>query len=241
MVSLEHLDLSYNMIKSVSSDAFRGLVNLKVLNLNWNEIDYASLNLQKKSLFSDLLNLRELHTSNQLLMAKRNLSLYDFLEYLQYLKNLKYLNVACLFGSDDKFKFDFNSLNFLVNLEKFICYSNNLNMLDSTIKEKVALTEKLVHLDLAENSLEKLSTNLFKNFFNIHTLDLRRNSIEIIQDNLFFDLKSLKILNLSQNKLKKIEKQAFKGLNGLEKLFIDATANELIDFSSLPLNLSLIN
>ena len=152
------------------------------------------------------------------------------------MKHLKILNVAGLFSGEE---LDLNLLNFLCDLETFICYGNKFHNIKPI--SQLNVLSKLTKLDLADNRISELSVNVFQHLSSLTSLDLSLNLIYNLKEDSFSPLNSLQTLNLNRNPFKTINSKAFQGLNNLQRLIIDAKSYDLIDLkNNLPFNVNCI-
>lgn len=103
--------------------------------------------------------------------------------------------------------------------------------------------QKLLSLNLDNNSLEFLEYGVFLNVPNVKTLSLHNNNLKIIDDGAFIGLSSLTRLDLARNRLKVITKNMFAGLDNLTFLKLDYNELSVVEPGSFdPLvNLHVIN
>jgi Leucine-rich repeat (LRR) protein len=223
LTNLKRLDLSFNNLTHISSEAFETFVsNLEYLDLSSNLLYEFNLILNKLIYFN-LENNRIEKIHNVMLdyflieifkMANNRLKTYptfamsqsdsigvdSFLEmYLNQneITEIKYF--SHLFGKLKRANFDFNSIS-LIQTDAFLnCRS-------------------LEYLSIANNRLTQLTQNNFHYLFSLVHLNLSSNEINYIENNSFSNLNKLKVLDLSYNKLLSIENKLFYGLVNLNLL-----------------------
>ena len=158
MVNLKYLDLSYNNITKLERGAFVGLENLTVLLLKDTELEHIA-----NFSFSMLENLSELHLSNN------NLSEQPFEHLWQGLTGLTVI--------------------FLDN-----CHINTSQLYLSEMPR----TELL---NLTGNSLTSLTSTTFHGLSSLNTIDLSHNSIESWDERVFGDPRYLERIYLRYNSI----------------------------------------
>uniref|UniRef100_A0AC34R6V4 Chaoptin n=1 Tax=Panagrolaimus sp. JU765 TaxID=591449 RepID=A0AC34R6V4_9BILA len=237
---LRYLKLQYNQISEIPPYIFANvkLKNLKYLHLDKNKIDA----LQKNSLTN--LPLQVLTISNNKITEIEKESLpkslwfidlkHNLLQTIPYLalrelKNLKMLdlesnNITYMRAHNEvKLEEDMTLQNELMlplkkNLTELLLAFNQITDVPSNILEGM---EKLKHLDLSKNRIEKIEEICTSPLPNLIQLNLAGNYLRQITDYHVFDsLQSLVYLDLSYNRLKLLGKTAFEKLIGLESLFL---------------------
>lgn len=118
------------------------------------------------------------------------------------------------------------------NLKEIILKMNifNLNKIEYESINELAFNgfECLESIDLSNNSIKIIPTNLFKsNLHYLKQLNLSYNSIEIIQFETFINLDKLTILRLNNNKLKTMI--SLIGLKSLKELYLYSNRIEFVD------------
>nr|XP_024218051.1 G-protein coupled receptor GRL101-like [Halyomorpha halys] len=98
----------------------------------------------------------------------------------------------------------------------FYLGSNRLN--ETLSNETFKYLDRLLYLDLSNNSIKALIPKMFSNLWRLTVLNLQNNQIHIIEENSFFGLGSLKGLHLQGNNIKMLNTMAFIGLSSLANL-----------------------
>lgn len=184
--NLDHLDLSYNIIKDINSISFGELKNLRRLVLRHNNIN---ITFSNNHIFNGLNNL-------QVLELKNNTIPIIFPEMFKDLINLRYLDLSECDIEEIK-DCSFSKLTFL----KYLNLSDNL-FKEITIKTFEGLGN-LWELYLCNNYLNKIEDYSFSMFNNLKILDLTNQNI--IQLKHFYDeykrgdIKRLNRLGLKNN------------------------------------------
>uniref|UniRef100_T2MBW6 Chondroadherin-like protein n=1 Tax=Hydra vulgaris TaxID=6087 RepID=T2MBW6_HYDVU len=80
-------------------------------------------------------------------------------------------------------------------------------------------------LNLTENLLTYLPTNIFNNFTKLKTIDLRRNLLDYLPSNLSLEIPSLNVIYLNNNKLREIKESSFDGYDKI--ITLDLSGNLL--------------
>lgn len=214
---LKKINFSDNKITSITSDDFKGLINLQVLNLRGNQIT----SIEPES-FKELKNLEHLTLmSNQI----TNISSKSF----SGLSNLKSLNLWAnkITSIEPKSFFRMNQLR-LINLR-----NNQIKSLHANYFNNLS---NLGFLNLSENQITSIETESFVDLSNLQELYLQNNKISSIDSGDFNGLVNLEILNLGNNQITNIRKGDFLGLTNLEKLYLannKITGIESEDFTDL--------
>ena len=229
---------------SVSSDAFLGLNNLEQLDLSWNSIQALASNalcplaprLQLLNLSHNAIgSLADLGSSLECLHAVRSLDLsFNSLSVLSAGSELASLNRVQELRLND---------NFIRNLKgnvlkgkddlRFLDLSNN--RLDSLAEETFSSCPQLARIDLSNNSLSFLPKAIFRGQTrSLAFLDLSGNRLSSLQAPLLTGLQQLTSLDLSRNELVSVESaSALRGLSSLRTLKL--SRNKLFRLPSLNL------
>ena len=91
-------------------------------------------------------------------------------------------------------------------------------------------TKKLEYLYLQENKLKYLARGLFKGLNNLATLNLGENTIVLLESDLFNETRKLEYLSLQKNNLTSLPSGLFKGLLNLETL--ELMENQIISLNT---------
>ncbi|XP_054275996.1 G-protein coupled receptor GRL101-like [Macrosteles quadrilineatus] len=93
------------------------------------------------------------------------------------------------------------------------------NQLNETLNNDTFVQfERILYLDLSNNSLRALPPLMFRNQWRLSVLDLHDNLITYLSNGSFYGLASLKALHLQGNKLQAIQAYAFYGLYSIISL-----------------------
>ncbi|KAM4045078.1 toll-like receptor 8 [Anomaloglossus baeobatrachus] len=193
MPNLSYLDLSYNKLDFDSSTAFIELSKLQVLDLSYNAKYFIV-----EGVTHDLNFIGNLHSLKVLNMSWNKIStLTEFhinnssIEELRFSGN----NLNIMWGKCDQFyKFIFKNFSSLKILD--ISF-NDLEQLPDLIIDNLPST--LTQLYLNNNRLELWKWNTLKHFTNLTFLDLSDNMLIAIETNLFSYTSSLQKLLLRNN------------------------------------------
>ncbi len=212
---------------------FSGFINLKILNLDGNEISQLPLGILDK--FTNLkyliLKNNKIKTLPLGILDKLSrltwlwlmeneinnlpLGLFDQLESLYWLSlcNNKLNNIPDgLFAN-------------LKNLSSMELSNNQLVAFPSDIKK----LNKLISIELDSNKIINIPSESFKDHTKLTYLSLSKNQLKTLPADLFKNLKSLSILNLDNNNILYLPIGIFDDLCNLEEIRLD-----LFDSSALP-------
>ncbi len=130
-------------------------------------------------------------------------------------KDLNYLNFVYIDDDDDMSSFNRNNLNEITQDFSQINLSN-LNIKSISSKIFHSLTS-IIEIDLSNNCLQILNSNLFNGLINLKILKLNLNKLEKQLDiGLFAGCICLEWIDLSDNLLEKLDNRIFTGLNSLK-------------------------
>lgn len=177
---LQHLDISRNKFNKIPSDILRHMQNLTVLNLEANKLG----NISKGDL--------------------------DMLPYLQEL-NLESNKLTFLA------KGALSNLEHLTRLNMARQHEDQVNrksMILRLTRESVSgIEEQLEELDLSETQLDIVDLwELIKKFKNLKVLKLGKTGINYIKDFVFSDFNNLETLQLNGNNISILRQESFHGL-----------------------------
>ncbi|ESO91319.1 hypothetical protein LOTGIDRAFT_105202 [Lottia gigantea] len=204
--SLQNLYMNHNRIITIKPEAMQNLPNLKVMDLNYNEIMDIPLGT-----FPTKSNLHQLFMNNNRIISLEKGCL-DNLTSLEWLKMNK---------------------NKIMELNKMV-FTNltNLKILE-LMRNKIEVIEGLTFqgltnlqiLKLKRNSITKLLDGAFYGLDNIQNLQLDHNKITNVTQAWLYGLDSLKILTLSNNRIQPLESVSWDFCKSLHKL--DLTHNKI--------------
>ncbi|CAH2266846.1 jg8907 [Pararge aegeria aegeria] len=208
--SLQHLYLQHNNITDISSEAFNGLVSMRVLNISHNR-----LHTLPEGLFAYARELREIYLNDNSLFELAR-GIFHRLEQLIVL-DLSSNQLTSNHIDDGTFLG-------LIRLIVLNLSNNALTRIDGkTFKDLFFLQI----LNLKNNSIGYIEENAFLPLYNLHTLNLAENRLHTIDDKLFNGLFVLSKLTLNNNLLVSIDKKAFKNCSDLKEL--DLSSNQLLE------------
>ncbi|XP_045769205.1 toll-like receptor 7 [Maniola jurtina] len=208
--SLQHLYLQHNNITDISSEAFNGLVSMRVLNISHNR-----LHTLPEGLFAYARELREIYLNDNSLFELAR-GIFHRLEQLIVL-DLSSNQLTSNHVDDGTFLG-------LIRLIVLNLSNNALTRIDGkTFKDLFFLQI----LNLKNNSIGYIEENAFLPLYNLHTLNLAENRLHTIDENLFNGLFVLSKLTLNNNLLVSIDKKAFKNCSDLKEL--DLSSNQLLE------------
>ncbi|XP_071958651.1 uncharacterized protein [Antedon mediterranea] len=191
--------ISFNFIKTLSSDDFGCLKNVKSLDLSNNQItDMTSFRNEGLS------NLQSLDLSNNKIHTIDNKSFKG----LSNLLNLK-------LRSNSITSLNAGVFEELTSLQTLDLGNNSISILAKEMFEGVS---NLQTLKLTRNKVQALGINAFGNIVRLKTLRIDHNKLSELNTQPFNNLKKLQSLDLSYNDIKRIEKNCFSNCSKLEVL-----------------------
>jgi hypothetical protein len=241
LINLEKLSLKFKSDKSIKSDMFDLMKNLRILNIHIIE------NLAKidEKLFDKLFNLEELSLD---VSTKHSFSI-SLLNHLKMLgkvvfKGIELRESNIKFFKDDKKVFcrtnqvfDLKNLQLIENedtLEHFqdenvfenLATLNELNLEANTLLDHVLNKNsfgslrnlRLLNLNLCNLTNNSLNNRVFEGITSLEELYLNENSIENIDSDWFSHLQNLKVLSIEMNQIRTIGQNSFNSLENLEEL-----------------------
>lgn len=219
--SIRQIILSHNKLTQISTEAFGAAGSLEILDLHKNNI-----NVIKRKAFTQLYSLQILDLSyNEL--SKLAVEQFCNLNKLRYLKlDRNYLKLL----PRDVFK---NTI-----IEHLDLSFNELSLFPATALSQIGFT--LRYLDLSNNEIEYLDSNIFRGTQYLLNLCLRHNLLTVLSDNTFSSLGRLRRLDLSSNPIKANFKELFHNLLNLRHLELANLSLKSVPFIPLP-NLTSIN
>lgn len=202
---LLRLDLTSCEIQQTSAASFHGLDKLTILILNKNKLTSVPKNLP-----STLINL---YLDDNQLKGVPNMA-FKNLAYLQELR-LRYNSILTM---------EQDSFFGLVTLNKLSLYDNNIATLPGKVFDPLV---RLISLDLEKNNLASVqyTKDRFASLQALQYLNLANNKMSYIQSDVFKYTVSLRYLHLEHNLLgdllaREYGGSLFKGLTKLQKLFL---------------------
>ncbi|XP_072250014.1 toll-like receptor 21 [Leuresthes tenuis] len=231
--SLETLSYRYNRIISVSSHAFYHTPNIKILQLNINNIAFLDRKALKglkrletlrldNNLLTDLFkDTFEDHFNLEVLNLRNNRISVIFKWTFQNLRNLKILDL----GGNKISQIQPSGLDGLINLSKLYLDGNNLKTIDTSFYH--VFQDTLTVLDLQSNQIRFFTENLNSPFMNLSKLsDLKLDGqrpygLTLLPHTLFRGLYSLRSLYLTNNKIFHLAPETFDDLTSLQFLTLD--------------------
>ena len=235
LTNVREINLDYCSICEIEFDAFEDSINLKRLNLSWNnfennlnknqlnclknleilQLSQCQIDHIKSHLFHELTYLKELDLS---------FNKIEKIDFLIGLKNLEKLNLNNCFIK----QIDTNSFNEMFSLKELYLRENLIEILNP-----IKGLENLLIFDLFQCKLKAIEPDCFKNMNNLKELDLSFNQIKIVKQELFNRLTHLEILNLENCDIKIIENKSFANLKNLTNLNLSWNLIEKINKETL--------
>ncbi|XP_077283829.1 uncharacterized protein LOC143909624 [Arctopsyche grandis] len=192
LTNLQALNLSTNMLETISPDMFKSLTKLRDLDLSSNMLTINSV----ESPFKGLSMLRGLDLSNNNEVAV----IPDLFLGL----NLRTLTMSATnMQFPDAYLLDQPSLSFLD-------LSNNVNLFDSGYLGTVLQTcGNLIHLKICRSNLEIIESASLRDNNRLRVLNISNNMLSKLDSDLFFKNVVLMDLDLSHNKLQTLPNKIF--------------------------------
>ena len=206
-IPLETLDLSYNSLTKLPSDAFSQLPKLNSLRLDGNKLS----ELEDRA-FGGLSSLQTLNLANNNLNVLPP-ELFTTSSSPSRLQELYLQN---------------NSLNVLApglfsNLHQLLVLNISRNEISDEWLSSSTFSSltRLVALDLSHNKLSKLDQHILRGMNSLQILNLKHNLLHNIAPNTFIRQHNLHILLLSHNRLDELHQKALSGMSVLKSLSLD--------------------
>ena len=233
---LSALDLRFNSIQSIQSNAFHSLPNLRALDITHN-----NLMMLDTGVLENLPDLNYIDLAfNQLVSL--GIDLFQDLPNLVYL-DIDYNNLVELPVGLFRRLYILNQLdlqfNKLISLKSGLFKDlRNLTYIDLDNNELVELAPdifkglyKLQYLHLDYNKLKSLDAHIFQDLHDLIYLDLKVNQFVTLDPSLLTNLRSLTTLLLGNNQLMMLDSHMFKGLLALA--FLDLSDNNLKEIPTI--------
>ena len=185
---LEDLNLQRNRIstRDISGGAFRGLANLKTLDLSYNRMNIQDHGFPP-DVFSGLSNLTNLH------LNQNPLSIIPS-DFFPTLPNVKSLNLQ------DTQLIELGARAF-AGLVQLRALDLSRNRLPTISRDSLVGMTQLQSLSLSHNEIESIDPDSFSDLSLLRTLDLSENQISSFAEDAFAGLEMLDFLDLTNNPL----------------------------------------
>ncbi len=210
LINLKYLDLSFNNLIFVSQDSFEFSLNLEYLDLSSNYLYEFSVVLSKLRYLN--LDNNQINSTNEVLKD------YNLIEIFKMANNRlkKYPSFEMTEINSD-------------NSETFLEFHLNQNQINE-IKYFPFIFGRLILADFDSNNISSIENDAFLNLRSLEYLSISNNWLTNLTENNFHFLFSLIQLNLSFNEISFIEKNSFKNLNKLKSL--DLNYNKMISIEN---------
>lgn len=219
--TIRQIILSHNKINHLSNEEFGDAIYLEILDLHQNNI-----NMIKRKSFGNLISLQILDLSFNVI-SQLSVEQFFNLNKLRYLK-LDHNNLK-LFPRD-VFK---NTI-----IEHLDLSFNDISIFPVTALSQIGFT--LRYLDLSQNRIEYLDSNIFRNTQFLLSLNIAHNLLTVLSDNTFSSLGGLRQLDLSSNSVKANFKELFHNLPNLRHLNLANIGLKSVPYLPL-INLTTLN
>jgi Leucine-rich repeat (LRR) protein len=224
LINLKHLDLSFNNLSFISQDSFEFNLNLEYLDLSSNSLYEFSIVLNKLKYLN--LDNNQINSTNEVLKDYYSIEIFKMTnnrlqKYPSFeMSQIKSENVETFL----EFHLNQNQINeikyFSFIFGKLILANFDSNQINSIETDAFLNCRSLQSLSIVQNRLSNLTGNNFHFLFSLIHLNLSFNEINFIEPNTFSNLNKLKSLNLNYNKLISIEDDLFLGLVNLNDLYL---------------------
>lgn len=258
MLKLAALNLNANKIKTIPEDVFEGLVNLRQLRIERNEIcelDSNALNETKKTLelldisgnclstipaqnIRNMMNLMYLDLSDNKIAEVVNFQLMNLpvLKEVRLNDNLLSRIEPMAFMNVPQLQQLYMRNNLIASLDANRLQAfKQLELLDvsNNLLTKLPMIKELTALKqirLDGNQITKIETLAFSNNPHLQMISLQDNNIDLISRNSFDSLDQLIIVLLANNSIKAIERGMLDGMRNLQQL--NLRNNSLVEIDS---------
>ncbi|XP_046462597.1 chaoptin-like [Daphnia pulex] len=239
--ALEHLSLSKNKLKTISSNSFRHVPGLKVLDLSENRISQIEADA-----FADVgTSLTHLHLTNGIGVGTLSSDPFKKLIALQSidLSNNRITNLPDDFFHSMK---EIRSINLQDNsIEKvpqqmfdnehtpnLVNISLNFNFINAIEAQTFSDLPHLKILNLEDNKINRIAKGAFQNIESLEYISLEGNMINTIEAEAFHNLPKLETLNLGHNNLEKLSFDWLDQVGTLSAIKLDVSHNLIQQLSS---------
>lgn len=224
MPKIVTMDLSHGRIKTILTNDFRSLTDIRFLILVNNNIRLLEkeslpktlhfLHLGRNNLTSLNGTLRDIENMDVLFLNENNLTTLD--DELP----IKSANFKSLVAHHNKLQHLTQDLSKFMYLDAMYLSDNEIRSLDGVFRNASYIQTLSAH----NNKIEYLATDEFVNTVELQELDLANNYIRALNDSLL-PLKKVRICNFSRNHLAEFSLNEVRGLRELQ--VIDLSFNEI--------------
>jgi insulin-like growth factor-binding protein complex acid labile subunit len=224
LINLKHLDLSFNNLTFISQDSFEFNLNLEYLDLSSNCLYEFSIVLIKLKYLN--LDNNQINSTNDVLKDYYSIEIFKMANnrlqiYPSFeMSQIKSENVETFL----EFHLNQNQISeikyFPFIFGKLLLANFDSNQISSIETDAFLNCRSLESLSIIQNRLRNLTENNFHFLFSLIHLNLSFNEINFIEQNTFMNLNKLKSLDLNYNKLISIENDLFFGLINLNDLYL---------------------
>ncbi|WAR16125.1 TOLL6-like protein [Mya arenaria] len=236
LTNLEVLDLSYNRLDTIQTEALQGLRNLKFVSFRFNYLKAFPTGLFCPSPVLKYLDIG----SNPLksypygsMLCKTDLEI-KVLEVRNSTLDRIPDNALKNLTSLERFDLSFNPITSVT--KRAFDAQNKITILEN---ESFTALRNLEVLDLGGNTIHTLRNEMLAGLSSLKQLKIYSNRLEGIVNNTFGGLASLEILNIAGNKLASLEQLSLNGLSKLQELNLNDNALQRLPAGVLPYPTSL--
>ncbi|KAM4721553.1 leucine-rich repeats and immunoglobulin-like domains protein 1 [Rhinophrynus dorsalis] len=208
-----HLNLSYNMLKEIDPDVFVGLLELREVNLGYNELPSIPSLGPASSQVTTLL----LHHNKIRSIDPSQLKEFTALETLDL-------------SANELTEIRSGWFPIGLRIKELHLGSNKIGSLESGAFD--SLSRSLLTLRLSKNRISQLPVKAFR-LPRLTQLELNRNRMRLIEGLTFQGLDSLEVLKLQRNNISKLTDGAFWGLSKMQILHLEYNSLTEVNSGSL--------
>ncbi|CAL2032446.1 unnamed protein product [Caenorhabditis brenneri] len=232
--TLVELFIANNFLEHIPHGVLSGMKQLEHLDISKNKI----LSLKKPSSLLSITadetsSVRRLNLAGNRINNMSDIHIFENMPFLTYVdvsfNRIRFIsprvfeklnNLESLFLQNNQLS-HFPSLFRLEKLRHLMLDNNQIQKIDNF---SLADLPKLQHLSLAGNQIDIITENTFANLRSLRYLDISNNRIIKILPSALYQLPALDVLHLDQNNLNEIDRDAFRSFSDLQSLKLSHNA-----------------
>ena len=232
---LTTLSLRYNFLTNITNSYLKWLASIQTLDLSWNTINYIA-----SDAFSNLTNLNTLYlTNNQLTnLTDLNLEYITSLQTLDLSSNHLVYNNCAVFEKLNSLKVLYLANNQIDQQSFAMCRFTKLSYLSLSQNNFTNLTnlnfeygKTLQYIDLSYNQIKYITCNTFGNLTSLTTLYLNYNRLTNLTNLNLQCISTIQTFYIQNNNLTYVDCDAFRNLTRLTSLYLDYNQIDQISFN----------